>query len=241
MRHRERRAGRVDRTVKRQLDLFVAFLAGVLLAPVLLMVAAAIKLDSRGPVFYRCQRVGHLGRTFAMLKFRKMYDGAAGACLTARDDDRLTRVGRILARTKLDELPQLWNVIAGQMSLVGPRPEDPGFVESRPEFETILALKPGITGLSQLAFANESEILAEDDPIADYVDRILPQKIALDCLYAHRRSVPMDLRVLLWTVVAVVFRKDIAVHRATGHQGLRRRPHAERAAVGSALQPETEA
>ena len=165
--------------------------------------------------------------------------GAAGASLTARDDDRFTRMGGFLARTKLDELPQLWNVITGQMSLVGPRPEDPGFVESRPEFETILALKPGITGLSQLAFANESEILAQDDPITDYVDRILPQKIALDCLYAHRRSGAMDVRVLFWTVVAVVFRKDVAVHRDTGHQGLRRRPHTELAAVAS-LQPEPE-
>ncbi|MFL6048725.1 MAG: sugar transferase [Gaiellales bacterium] len=240
MKHRERRADGIDRLLKRQLDLLVSCLIGLLSIPVVVIVAAAIKLDSRGPVFYRCQRVGHLGRTFGMLKFRKMRDGSVGACLTAHDDERFTRVGRLLARTKLDELPQLWNVITGQMSLVGPRPEDPGFVESRPEFETILAMKPGITGLSQLAFANESKILAQDDPITDYVDRILPQKIALDCLYADRRSVAMDVRVLLWTAVAVVLRKDIAVHRDTGHQGIRRRPRTELAGVGSPLQPETE-
>jgi lipopolysaccharide/colanic/teichoic acid biosynthesis glycosyltransferase len=211
--------------IKRQVDILVGGVILIVSVPLLLVIALAIKLDSHGPVFFRCRRVGHRGSMFGMVKFRKMHHGATGSSLTARDDDRLTRVGRVLARTKLDEIPQLWNVLTGEMSLVGPRPEDPSFVAAcRNDFDAILAVKPGITGLSQLAFANESEILRHDDRVGDYVTRILPQKIALDRLYAHHRTVFADARILLWTVVAVVFRRDVAVNRDTGSPGTRRRP-----------------
>jgi len=143
-------------------------------------------------------------------------------------------VGRVLARSKLDELPQLWNVLRGEMSLVGPRPEDPSFVATRPDdFAMVLSVRPGITGLSQLAFANESAVLDPDDRVNDYLDRILPQKMGLDVLYACRRSLAMDVRILSWTVVAVVLRRDVAVHRNSGRTTLRRRPEPSMAPLGS--------
>ena len=230
----ERRAGFADVAATRLLDITLAVVLSVISLPVGLLVALAIKLDSPGPVFFRCPRVGSGGRPFGMLKFRKMYDGARGPGLTATEDDRFTRVGRVLARSKLDELPQLWNVLRGQMSLVGPRPEDPSFVATRPEdFALVLSVRPGITGLSQLAFANESAILDPDDRVTDYLDRILPQKMGLDALYACRRSLAMDIRILSWTVVAVILRRDVAVHRGSGRTTLRRRPQPSMVPVGS--------
>lgn len=163
-----------------------------------------------------------------MLKFRKMYDGAQGPPLTGHDDERFTRLGRFLARTKLDELPQLWNVMKGQMSLVGPRPEVPLFVDRfRAELEPVLRVRPGITGLSQLAFAREAEILDPVDREVHYVERILPQKIHMDTMYAVQRSSRTNVRVLFWTTAAVVLRRDVAVHRTTGDMRLRRRPQLE--------------
>jgi lipopolysaccharide/colanic/teichoic acid biosynthesis glycosyltransferase len=205
------------------LDIVLATVALVVLSPLIALVAVAVKLDSRGPVFFRCNRIGRGGRPLAMLKFRKMRNGVAGSPLTAARDDRFTRIGGLLAETKLDEIPQLWNVLRGGMSLVGPRPEDPAFVGLHPEqYAEILRVRPGITGLSQLAFANEAEILAVDDRLNDYVRRILPQKMALDRLYVVRRSLSMDLRILAWTLTAIVLRKDAAVHRGTGRLTLRR-------------------
>jgi len=201
----------------RFLDIVLATVALVVLSPLIALVAVAVKLDSRGPVFFRCNRVGRGGRPLAMLKFRKMRNGVAGSPLTAARDDRFTRIGGLLAETKLDEIPQLWNVLRGGMSLVGPRPEDPAFVAMHPEqYAEILRVRPGITGLSQLAFANEPEILAVDDRLNDYVRRILPQKMALDRLYVVRRSLSMDLRILAWTSAAIVLRRNAAVHRGTG-------------------------
>jgi lipopolysaccharide/colanic/teichoic acid biosynthesis glycosyltransferase len=159
-----------------------------------------------------------------MLKFRKMHDGATGPALTVSEDARLTRVGRFLARSKIDELPQLWNVLRGQMSLVGPRPEDPGFVElRRADFDVILKAKPGITGLSQLAFARESELLDPADRLGDYLQRFLPQKIALDRMYVARRTIWSDLRILAWTVAAIPLRQEVAVNRQTIKLTVRRR------------------
>jgi lipopolysaccharide/colanic/teichoic acid biosynthesis glycosyltransferase len=170
-----------------------------------------------------------------MLKFRKMRDGAPGAAVTLSTDDRFTSVGRVLARTKLDELPQLWNVLKGEMTLVGPRPEDPQFVALHSEdYASILTVKPGVTGFCQLAFAKEGDILDPADRIRDYVGRLLPQKVALDLLYVTRRSLLLDLGILAWTSVAVLARRDIAVNRSTGTLGLRRRPLEEPVAVPAA-------
>jgi lipopolysaccharide/colanic/teichoic acid biosynthesis glycosyltransferase len=159
-----------------------------------------------------------------VLKFRKMVDGASGDALTGSADPRFTRLGRMLARTKLDELPQLWNVFRGQMSLVGPRPEDAGFVSLyESEYSEILRVRPGMTGLGQLAFAKEAEILDPGDRIGHYVGDILPQKVHLDLLYARTRTVRSDLRILVWTVLPVILRVNVAVNRATGKLTVRRR------------------
>jgi lipopolysaccharide/colanic/teichoic acid biosynthesis glycosyltransferase len=212
----------VGHALKRALDLTLAVPLLVLLAPVILAVAAVIKLESRGPVFHRCKRVGRGGRELWMIKFRKMHDGAGGPALAAAHDERFTRLGPFLASTKLDELPQLWNVVKGHMSLVGPRPEDPNFVETYgDEYEEILDVLPGMTGLSQLAFARESEILDPEDRVGHYVKGILPQKIGIDCMYAARRSLRMDLGILWWTAAAVLLRREVAVHRETGGLTLR--------------------
>lgn len=210
---------------QRVLDILLAGSALILLLPVFALAALAIRLGSRGPVFYRCRRVGLAGREFSMLKFRKMRTGVAGPPLTAVDDERFTRIGSVLAKTKLDEIPQLWNVLTGSMSVVGPRPEDPVFVAlRRAEYEQILRVRPGITGLSQLAFAREMEILDPEDRVGDYVRRLLPQKMSLDELYVTRRSLSMNLRILWWTVVAIVLRHEVAVDRSSGRLNLRRRP-----------------
>ncbi|HEX2112429.1 MAG TPA: sugar transferase [Gaiellaceae bacterium] len=211
-----------DPALKRGLDVAVSAFLLLVLAPLVLALAIAIKLDSPGEVFYRCRRVGKDGREFGMLKFRKMRNDAAGVKLTSAHDARFTRIGRFLASSKLDEIPQLWNVLGGTMSLVGPRPEDPGFIaEQRVAYRRILTVRPGITGLTQLAFARESEILDPEDRVGHYIARLLPQKARLDCLYVARRTIWMDIRILVWTAVAVLVRRDVAVHRETGRMNLR--------------------
>jgi lipopolysaccharide/colanic/teichoic acid biosynthesis glycosyltransferase len=127
-------------------------------------------------------------------------------------------------------------VLKGEMTLVGPRPEDPEFVALRhADYETILTVKPGITGLCQLAFAKEGAVLDEQNAVRDYVGRLLPQKTALDLLYVGRRSLPMDLRILVWTAVAVFLRRDIAVHRVDGSLGVRRRPQESAVPVAAGM------
>ena len=209
---------------KRVFDVVVATTLLVLLLPLILVVALLIKLDSRGPVFYRTERAGHRGQPLHMVKFRKMRDDAHGLALTLSGDSRFTRLGKWLAKTKIDEIPQLWNVLKGEMSLVGPRPEDHSFVARRLEdYGEILTARPGIIGLSQVAFAKESQILDSEDPVAHYVGSILPQKTGLDRLYVRASSVRMDVRILLWGSVAVLLRRPIAVHRDSGKMNLRRR------------------
>jgi lipopolysaccharide/colanic/teichoic acid biosynthesis glycosyltransferase len=164
-----------------------------------------------------------------MLKFRKMHADARGPALTAARDPRLTRIGYVLARTRADELPQFWHVLRGEMSLIGPRPEDPVFVAARADdYAEILTVRPGISGLSQLAFADERRILSGEDAIGDYVTRILPQKCALDRLYVRKATVLTDLEIAAWTVAAVVFGTDVAVDRTTGALSRRRRPSSPR-------------
>jgi lipopolysaccharide/colanic/teichoic acid biosynthesis glycosyltransferase len=217
-----------DRAAKRVLDVAFSAVLLLLLLPVFAACCLAIKLESRGPVFYRATRVGWRGHTLRVLKFRKMVDGATGHALTGDVDPRFTRIGRLLARTKLDELPQLWNVLRGQMSLVGPRPEDSGFVAlHESEFAEILSVRPGMTGLGQLAFAKEAEILDPGDRHGHYVDRILPQKVHLDLLYARSRSFRGDLRILVWTVLPVIMRVNVAVNRSTGELTVRRRSRSD--------------
>jgi lipopolysaccharide/colanic/teichoic acid biosynthesis glycosyltransferase len=213
-----------SRIVKRTLDVTVSALLLTLLAPLFVVVGIAIKLESRGPVFYRASRAGWRGRPLRVLKFRKMFEDAAGQPLTRHLDSRFTRIGHLLSRSKIDELPQLWNVLLGQMSLVGPRPEDLAFVAlHETEYSQILVVRPGITGLGQLAFSKESEILDPEDGVGHYVDRILPQKVRLDILYTRTWTVRGDCRILTWTVLPVILRVDVAVNRGSGTLTVRRR------------------
>ena len=191
--------------VTRAIDIAAASMLLVVTAPIWLVISLAILIEEPGPIFYRATRVGLGGREFKMFKFRKMRRDATGPMLTLASDDRFTRIGRILARTKLDELPQLLNVLRGEMGLVGPRPEDPSYVDLfRAEFSEILRVRPGITGLSQIQYRDESSLLVGDDFDELYRNELLPSKISLDRYYAKRRCLALDLRILVWTVVAVI-------------------------------------
>ena len=205
-------------------DVVVAAFLLVALLPLMVVVAIAVRADSTGPAFFRCERVGYQGRRLLMLKLRKMSHQALGVPLTTDADARFTRIGRRLTRLKIDEIPQLLHVLRGTMSLVGPRPESAAFVNLRPQdYAVILSVPPGITGLSQIAFVDECRILDPDDPVEHYVSRILPQKIALDRVYASRRSLSYNLRILFWTTASVLMRCQVAVHRDTGEMNLRKR------------------
>jgi lipopolysaccharide/colanic/teichoic acid biosynthesis glycosyltransferase len=215
---------RLDAVAKRSVDVAVSLALIVLLAPVILLVALLVRVDSHGPAFFHSPRVGHRGRELLMLKFRKMHHRAHGIALTLHDDDRFTRIGAFLARFKLDELPQLWHVLRGDMSLVGPRPETADFVlHHREAYEEILSVRPGVFGFSQIAFVAEGRILDDEDPVSHYLSDILPQKVTLDLMYARRRTVMLDVKILAWSLVAVLLRREVAVHRQTGRMNLRKR------------------
>ena len=184
---------------KRAFDLVVAALLLILLSPPMLAIAVWIKLDSPGPVFFRQRRVGRHGVPFRIHKFRTMRADAGGGALTVGRDPRITRAGAWLRPRRLDELPQLIDVLQGTMSLVGPRPEVPEYVAHYPAAlrEQALSVRPGITSLGTLEFLDEAEQLARAaDPEREYVEVILPRKVRLAADYAARSSLRDDLRVL---------------------------------------------
>lgn len=190
---------------KRLFDLLGAALALLLLAPLLAVVALAVRLDSPGPVFFRQERVGRHGVPFRIHKFRTMRADAQrlGPQVTVGRDERITRVGHWLRHYRIDELPQFIDVLQGTMSLVGPRPEVPRFVAHYPaELKArVLAVRPGITDPASLAHIDEAALLAGSaEPERDYVERILPQKLALQAEYASRATLASDLGVLLRTL-----------------------------------------
>jgi len=188
----------------RPFDLLAATLGLLLLAPALLLIAAVIRLADGSPVFYRQERVGRHGRPFRIWKFRTMVVDAdrAGKPLTVGGDPRVTRTGAWLRRWKLDELPQLMNVVAGDMGLVGPRPEVPRYVALYTEAQRqVLALRPGITDLASIAYRNESDLLqGQADPEAYYIGIILPDKIRINLDYAARAGLWRNLKVILATL-----------------------------------------
>ncbi len=194
---------------KRLLDLFLTLPAVLLLLPVYLVVAVAVKLGSRGPVLFRQQRVGRGGRLFTILKFRSMVADAhrRGPAVTAGRDPRITAVGRFLRRTKLDELPQLWNVLTGDMSLVGPRPEVPEYVAHYPPHlkDKVLSVPPGITADAAIEFLDEEEALrGVDDPHAHYIEQVLPRKLELYERYVDEWTLRSDLKTLIRTFLAML-------------------------------------
>ena len=192
---------------KRIFDLVCVSFGLILLAPLLLLVALLIKYDSPGPLLFLQQRVGRDGRLFKIIKFRSMgVDAEAGGQLTVGADTRVTRVGRTLRRYKLDELPQCWNVLRGEMSLVGPRPEVPRYVACYPEAlrATVLSVAPGMTDWAAIRFRDESAILASaTDPERIYVDLILPIKLDYYVRYVRNRSLMMDVKIILFTLFAL--------------------------------------
>ena len=221
-----------DHTLKRLLDVVVAGVALLLLFPLIAAVAVAIKLESRGPVFYRCRRVGLGGREFAMLKFRKMRAAAAGSPLTAADDERFTGLGRLLARTKLDEIPQLWNVLIGRMSLVGPRPEDPSFAALwSTDFERILrgeagdyrAIATGVRARERDPRRRRSRRrLRSSAPSSEDQNRSTVREKSVDPHGPPHHWLDGDHRPP---------RRDVAVNRSTGRITLRRTSATARAGV----------
>ena len=197
--------------VKRCFDLLVALVGLCLLSPLLFVVAVLIKLDSPGPVFYKGDRVGKDGAPFKMYKFRTMVVEAdrMGSALTHGGDPRVTRLGRILRKWKIDEIPQLINVVRGEMSIVGPRPESPGFVVYyTPGQRQVLQVKPGITGLTQVQYRHEELLLSRytnRDEV--YIKTIMPQKLALDLEYIEQQSLAFDLKLVGQTLLAL-FKAD---------------------------------
>jgi lipopolysaccharide/colanic/teichoic acid biosynthesis glycosyltransferase len=192
--------------MKRAFDVAVAAAGLVVISPLLLAASIAVKASSPGPVIYRGARVGRNGAVFHIYKLRTMRVGAdrQGPALTSAGDARVTRVGRFLRLTKFDETPQLVNVLRGEMSLVGPRPEHPDFVQHySPEQRQVLAVRPGITGPTALAFMHEEEMLTGGDPVATYVSSIMPRKLAMDLEYVRTATFAGDLRLLAATAARV--------------------------------------
>jgi lipopolysaccharide/colanic/teichoic acid biosynthesis glycosyltransferase len=196
--------------LKRAFDVVAAATGLVLLAPLLLSIAVWIKLTSPGPVLFRQERVGRYGRNFQLHKFRTMRaDAERGPQITVAGDPRITRAGAILRKYKLDELPQLYDVLKGDMSLVGPRPEVPRYVALYPAAsrEVVLSVRPGITDHAAIEFAEESELLAQSaDPHATYLHELIPRKLQLYESYVRTRSFVGDLKIIARTLQRIVRR-----------------------------------
>lgn len=193
--------------LKRVFDILFSLFGLVLLAPFFIVIALLVKLTSKGPVFYAQKRIGIAGKGFDLLKFRTMFVGSdkKGLLTVGANDSRITKVGLFLRKYKLDELPQLINVLNGTMSFVGPRPEVEKYVKMYTEKQrVILNVRPGITDFSSIYFRNESDLLSQStDPEAFYVQRIMPQKIRLNKVYIHNQSVQLDIQIILKTLLHI--------------------------------------
>jgi lipopolysaccharide/colanic/teichoic acid biosynthesis glycosyltransferase len=197
---------RPDSPLKQIFDTTMATLGLLALAPVFVVVAVLIKLEDGGPVFYKAKRVGLRGKLFPLYKFRSMRVDAdrMGPGITTSGDPRITRIGAWVRRTKVDELPQLLNVIAGDMSLVGPRPEDPRYVALyTPEQRQILQVRPGITSAASLAYRHEEQMLSGPNWQDTYINEVMPAKLAIDLEYLARRNLLTDLTLILRTIGAM--------------------------------------
>ena len=194
--------------LKRSMDIVISGCALAVIWPVLVLIALAIKIDDPGPVFYRQVRVGRNGKEFRIFKFRTMIVDAdkKGLAITVGRDNRITRMGRLLRKTKLDELAQLINVFTGEMSFVGPRPEVPKYVNMYTPYQRqVLLVRPGITDYASIAYRNENDMLeGAEDPEKMYIDVIMPDKIELNMKYLHEISPLADIRLIFSTIAAVI-------------------------------------
>ena len=202
--------------LKRAFDIVFALVLLLVLLPLLLLFALAVAFTSPGGAFFRQVRVGKEGRPFRLLKFRTMRPGseAQGQLTIGGRDPRITGIGYFLRKTKLDELPQLWNVLIGDMSVVGPRPEVPKYVAMYSNEERIiLSVRPGITGMASINYIDENEMLARaGDPERAYIEEVMPAKLALDMKYVQERNFGLDLRIILTTVGKVFGGWSARVH-----------------------------
>ena len=200
---------KVRKLVKRAFDITMALIGLIILAPVFVYVAILIKRDSPGPIFFWGSRMGKGGKPFKMLKFRTMYErieSYQGPPVTANGDARITPLGQWLRDTKINELPQLWNVLIGEMSLVGPRPEDVGISKSWPQdaFDEILSVSPGVTSPASILYHDEEKLLSNVNVMGDYLKGILPNKLRLDRLYVRHCSFFSDLDAIFWTIAIII-------------------------------------
>lgn len=214
------------KTGKRAFDFVSAGIGLLLLSPLFLVLAVLVKLTSRGPVLYRQARVGRSGKMFRIAKFRSMHVDAdkRGLAITSSGDPRVTRVGRVLRQFKLDELPQLWNVLKGEMSMVGPRPEVPGYVECYSASQrAVLSVRPGITDPASILYRDEEKVLAgHTDRDLYYREIVLPEKLKLNLKYLTDISFFRDLSLLQRTFSCVLFPDNTHVREA---------PHSEKAST----------
>lgn len=222
------------RGLPRPVEVAAALVGLAVTAPLLAVIALAVRLSSPGPVLFRQVRVGQHGRPFELCKFRTMRAGARGPGVTARDDARVTAIGRILRRTKLDELPELWNVVRGDMALVGPRPEVPVYVDpADPLWQEVLRARPGLTDPVSVRLRSEEEVIAQvtGDREAFYLRTLQPYKLRQSAAYLRERTPWRDLQILARTALAIVrpgqarpptleeIERCVAEHRA-GAEGL---------------------
>ncbi len=199
--------GQMDAMLKRSVDVALSLIGLIALSPVMLLIAVAIRCESPGPALFRQVRLGYRGREFELYKFRKFKDGpaAAGLAVTLKNDPRMTPIGRILERSKLDELPQLWNILIGDMSLVGPRPETLDFAECFVGgFKLVHEFRPGLFGPSQAMFRNESSLYPPGrDPHEFYRNVLFPAKAAIDLEYFSQRTLRSDFGWIVKGILAV--------------------------------------
>lgn len=208
--------------IKRAFDILISIVGMVVLFPFFVFVVLLIKREGHGSIFYRGPRTGRGEKEFGILKFRTMVEDPksyTGPRVTAKDDDRITPLGRWLRDTKLNELPQLWNVFIGEMSLVGPRPEDPEIVKTWPADtrNEILSMRPGITSPASILYRNEESMLTADGVMDVYLRDIVPDKLRLDSLYVRNHSFMGDLDIIFWTAVALI---PFAVHQPIPEEAL---------------------
>lgn len=196
--------------IKRLFDFTLSFVLVILLSPILFLIAVVIKLDSKGPVFYRQVRVTQFGKRFRIFKFRSMYinQESNSSKVTTKNDSRITRVGKVIRKLKLDELPQLFNVLSGDMTFVGTRPEVVEYVEAYTnEMFSTLLLPAGVTSAASIEFSNEEESIPNENPKEFYIENLLPQKMKYNLEYLLKFSFIYDCKLMLQTVLKVFIRK----------------------------------